>query len=181
MSSGHPPRIFTSQLCIVLRPQAQMADPIGPSVLNGPKQHGCLLRPCRFLLHFDQYFHLIFWLKVNNDTVFEAIVLEYDRYESPLGARSCHKYLVVWQDLKIGINYVNHVLLVILRHIGIFKNVFHILIVQIPGLGRTLHPTKDTNDPMVEFGFQGKGESWHFAKKRNTARYFGKGCHINSK
>ena len=30
--------------------------------------------------HFDQYFHLIFWLKVNNDTVFEAIVLEYDRY-----------------------------------------------------------------------------------------------------
>ena len=45
--------------------------------------------------HFDQYFHLIFWLKVNNDTVFEAIVLEYDRYESPLGARSCHRYLVV--------------------------------------------------------------------------------------
>ena len=45
--------------------------------------------------HFDQYFHLIFWLKVNNDTVFEAIVLEYDRYESPLGARTCHKYLVL--------------------------------------------------------------------------------------
>ena len=46
--------------------------------------------------HFDQYFHLIFWLKVvNNDTVFEAIVLAYDRYESPLGGRSCHKYLVV--------------------------------------------------------------------------------------
>ena len=38
--------------------------------------------------HFGQYFHLIFWLKVNNDTVVEAIVLEYDRYESPLGARS---------------------------------------------------------------------------------------------
>ena len=38
--------------------------------------------------HFDQYVHLIFWLKVNNDKVFEAIVLEYDRYESPLGARS---------------------------------------------------------------------------------------------
>ena len=36
--------------------------------------------------HFDQYFHLVFWLKVNNDTVFEAIVLEYDRYEPPLGA-----------------------------------------------------------------------------------------------
>ena len=30
-------------------------------------------------------------------------------------------------------------LLVILRQIGTFKNVFHILIVQIPGLGRTLH------------------------------------------
>ena len=119
---------------------------------------------------FDQYFHLILWLKVNNDTVSEAIVLEYDRYEPPLGARSCHKYLVVWKDLKIGINYVNHVLLVILRHIGTFKNVFHILIVQTPGLGRTLHLTKDMNDQMVEFGFQGKGESWHFAKKRNTVR-----------
>ena len=32
--------------------------------------------------YFDQYFHLILWLKVNNDTVFEASVLEYDRYES---------------------------------------------------------------------------------------------------
>ena len=39
------------------------------------------------------------------------------------------------------------------------QNVFHILIVQIPGLGRTLHLTKDMNDQMVEFGFQGKGES----------------------
>ena len=27
--------------------------------------------------HFDQNFHLIFWLKVNNDTVFEAIIVEY--------------------------------------------------------------------------------------------------------
>ena len=47
--------------------------------------------------HFDQYFHLIFWLKVNNNTVFEAIeqILEYDRYEPPLGARSYHKYLVL--------------------------------------------------------------------------------------
>ena len=59
---------------------------------------------------------------------------------------------------------------------------FHILIVQIPGLGSTLHLTKDMNDQMVEFGFQGKGESRHFAKKRNTARYVGKGCmYINSK
>ena len=38
-------------------------------------------------VHFDQDFHLISWLKVNNDTVFEAIVLEYGRYESTLGAR----------------------------------------------------------------------------------------------
>ena len=64
---------------------------------------------------------------------------------------------------------------------GTFKNVFKILIVQIPGLGRTLHLTKDMNDQMVEFGFQVKGESIHFAKKQNTARYVRKGCHINSK
>ena len=57
--------------------------------------------------------------------------------------------------MKIGISYVNHVLLVILRHIGTFKNVFHILVVHIPGLGRILHLTKDMNDQMVE----GKGES----------------------
>ena len=87
---------------------------------------------------FDQYFHLIFWLEVNNDRVFEAIVLEYDRYEPALGARSYHKYLVLWQDLKISINYINHVLLVILRRMGTFKNVFKIFIVQIPGFGRTL-------------------------------------------
>ena len=68
---------------------------------------------------------------MNNGTVFEAIVLEYDRYEPPLGARSCHKYL----DLEAYR----------------FKNVFNILIVQIPGLGRTLHLTKDMNDQMVEF------------------------------
>ena len=45
---------------------------------------------------------------------------------------------------------------------GTLKNVFNILIVQIPGLGRTLHLTKDTHDKMVEFhefGFQVKGES----------------------
>ena len=83
--------------------------------------------------HFDQNFHLIFWLKVNKDTVSEASILEHDRYERRLGARSCHSYLEFWQDLKISIYYVNHVLLVILRHMGTFKNVFNILIVQIPG------------------------------------------------
>ena len=82
--------------------------------------------------HFDHNFYLIFWLKVNNDSVLEASILEYDRYEPRLGARSCHKYLEFWQDLKIGIHYVNHVLLVILRLIGTFKNVFKIVIVQIP-------------------------------------------------
>ena len=41
--------------------------------------------------HFDQHFHLIFGLKVNKDTVSEASILEYDRYEPPLGARSCHR------------------------------------------------------------------------------------------
>ena len=43
--------------------------------------------------HFDQYIHLIFWLKVNKDTVFKASVLEYDRYEPPEGPRLCHRYL----------------------------------------------------------------------------------------
>ena len=42
---------------------------------------------------------------------------------------------------------------------GTFKNAFNILIVQITGVGRTLHLTKDMNDQMVEFGFQVKGES----------------------
>ena len=63
-----------------------------------------------------------------------------------------------------------------IRHNGIFKNVFNILIVQISGLGRTLHLIKDMN----EFGFQAKGESSHFAKERNTDSVR-KGCHINSK
>ena len=65
--------------------------------------------------HFDQNFHLIFWLKVNDDTVFEASILEYDRYEPRLGARSCYRYLGFWQDVKISIYYVNQVLLVILN------------------------------------------------------------------
>ena len=121
--------------------------------------------------HFDQNFHLIFWLKVNNDTVFEACILEYDRYEPRLGARSCQRYLEFGQDLKISIYYVNHVLLVILRLMGTFKNVFKILIVQIPCWGRTLHLTKDMNNHMVASHFQVKGKSWHFAKKRNTSRY----------
>ena len=43
--------------------------------------------------HFDQNFQLIFWLKVNKDTVSEASILEYDRYEPCLGARSCHRYV----------------------------------------------------------------------------------------
>ena len=62
-------------------------------------------------------------------------------------------------ELNYHLNYVNHVLLVILRHMGTFKNVFNILIVHIPGLGRTLHLTKDMNDQMVEFGFQVMSES----------------------
>ena len=61
--------------------------------------------------------------------------------------------------MKISINNVNHVLLVILRRMRTFKNVFNILIVQIPGLGRTLHLTKDMNDQLVEYDFQVRGES----------------------
>ena len=117
------------------------------------------------LNHFHQHFRLIFWLKVNNDTVFEAGILEYDRYEPRLGARSCHRYLEFWQDLQISICYVNHVLLVILRLMGTYKNVFKILIVQIRCWGRTLHLTKDMNDQMVDSHFQVKRESWHFCQK----------------
>ena len=121
--------------------------------------------------HFDQNFHVIFWLKLNNDTVFEASILEYDRYEPPLGARSCHRYLEFWQDLEISIYYVNHMLLEILRLMGAFKNVFKILIVVIPCWGRILHLTKDMNNHMVDSHYQVKGKSWDFAKKRNTSRY----------
>ena len=103
--------------------------------------------------HNDQNSHLSFWLKVNNDTVFEASILEYDGYEPPLGPKSCHMDLESWQDLKISIYYVNHVLLVILRHMGTFNNVFKILIVQIPCCGRTLHLTKDMNNHMVDSHF----------------------------
>ena len=60
--------------------------------------------------HFDQNFHLIILLKVNNYTVIEATILEYDRYGPPLGASPCHRYLEFRQDLKISIYYVNHVL-----------------------------------------------------------------------
>ena len=45
--------------------------------------------------YFHQYFHLFFWLRVNNDTVFEATVLENTKYEPPVGVRSCHRYLVL--------------------------------------------------------------------------------------
>ena len=115
--------------------------------------------------HFDQNCHIIFWLNVNSDTVFEASILEYGRYEPPLGARSRHRYLEFWQDLKISIYYVNHVLLVILRLMGTFKTVFKILIVQIPSWGNTLHLTKDIHDHIVDSHFQVKVNSWHFDKK----------------
>ena len=42
---------------------------------------------------------------------------------------------------------------------GNIQKCFNVLIVQIPGLGRILHLTKDMNDQMLEFGFQVKGES----------------------
>ena len=61
-----------------------------------------------------------------------------------------------------------------LRNVGTLKNVFNILIVQIPGLGRTLHLTKDMNEQMVEFGFLVKGLDIS-PKKRNTDRYVRKG------
>ena len=54
---------------------------------------------------------------------------------------------------------------------GTFKNVFKIRIVHIPCGGRILDLTKDINHQMVESGFQVKGDSGHFAKKRNIAKY----------
>ena len=39
------------------------------------------------LEQFDQYVPLISWLKVNNDTVFKASVLAFDRYLPSLGHR----------------------------------------------------------------------------------------------
>ena len=66
MSSVHSPRISSWQhYC-----GAQKVRPLkvrGFPRYIAPERHGCLLLPCRF--HFDQNFHLIFWLKVNNDTV----------------------------------------------------------------------------------------------------------------
>ena len=82
--------------------------------------------------HFDKHFHLIFWLKVNKDTVSKASILEYDRYKLRLSARSCHRYLEFWPHLKISTYYVHHVLLVTLRLMVTVKNVFKILIMQIP-------------------------------------------------
>ena len=61
--------------------------------------------------------------------------------------------------MKIGIYYANHVLLVVLMLMGKFKNVFKILIMQIPSCDRTLHLTKDVNDQMVGFDVQANGES----------------------
>ena len=93
---------------------------------------------------------------MNNDTVSEASILEYDKYEPPPGARSCRRYLEFWQDLKISIHYVNHALLIILRLIGTFKTFFEILIVQIPCWGKTLHLTQDMNAHVVDYHFQVK-------------------------
>ena len=65
---------------------------------------------------------------------------------------------------------------------GTFKNVFEILIVQIPWGGRTLHLTSDMNYQMVESGFQVNGESWYFAKKNETPQdLFFKGTASNQK
>ena len=106
--------------------------------------------------------------------VFEASILEYDRYEPPQGARSRLRYLEFWQDLKISIYYVDHMLLVIL---GTFKNVFKILIVQIPCWGRTLHLTNDMNAHMVDSHFQVIVSLDIFPKNETHPDM----CHITSK
>ena len=108
--------------------------------------------------HFDQNFHLIFWQKVNNDTVFEVSILEYHRYEPSPGARSCLRYLEFWQDLKISIYYVPRAVSNFEAY-GNIQKCFKILNVQIPCWGRTLHLTKDMNAHMVDSHFQVKDES----------------------
>ena len=170
---------------MVTRPREQKAGPFGPSLLNWSHttwvSASTMRIPSRFLVLLDQYFHLIFWLEVNNDRVFEAIVLEYDRYEPALGARSCHKYLALWQDLKISINYINHVLLVILRHMGTFKNVFKIFIVQIPSLGRTLITPSQRHEWLNgRVWFSSKGWVLTLCHKTEHSQVR-KRCHINSK
>ena len=100
------------------------------------------------------------------DTVSAASIWKYDRYEPRLGARSCHMYLKFWQDLKISIYYVNHVLLVILGLMGTFKNVFKILIVQIPCWGWTLHLTMQRHEwSYGRLSFSSKGWFLTFCQK----------------
>ena len=82
------------RLSFVVRSREQRVGPFGPSVLNWFQTTwlsaltmqihstlGVVGDPSLWfdLNYFDQNFHLIFWLKVNNDTVFETSILEYDR------------------------------------------------------------------------------------------------------
>ena len=178
MSSVHSPRISSWQQSIVVTSRAQKAGPLGFFLVTLLPNHMafCFNHADSFEIdHLNQNFHLIFWLKVNNDTDFEACILEYDRYEPRLGARSCHRYLEFWQDLKISIYYINHVLLVILRLMGTFKNVFKILIVRIPCWGRTLNFTKDMNNHMVDSHFQVKGNFDILPKNETHPDMFFKG------
>ena len=68
---------------------------------------------------------------------------------------------------EFRIYYINHVLLVVLRLMGTFENVFRILTVHILCGGRTLDLTKDIIYQMVESNFHVKVESCRFAKKSN--------------
>ena len=91
MSSVHSPRIPSWQHCIVVTSRAQSQQVLwGFLVTLLPNDMAVCLSHAD---SFDQNFQLIFWLKVNKDTVSEASILEYDRYEPRLGARSCHRYV----------------------------------------------------------------------------------------
>ena len=76
MRSGHLPRISTSQLSTVLRPQDQRVGPIGPSMLNWYQttwvSTSTMQIPSRWTI-LSNIFISFFGLKVNNDTVFEAM------------------------------------------------------------------------------------------------------------
>ena len=181
MSSDHWPRISSQRLSFDVRFRNQARWSFGLLCKMGPNDMAiCFGHPDSFKLdQIDQYFHLILWLKVNNDTVVEASVLEYDRYKPPLGPRPCHRYLGFCQDLKMRIYYVNQVLLVILRLMGAFKMFLNTRCAD-PLLRQDLAPYKRL---VWSHGrhFQVKGASWHVANRRNTSRYVLKGCHITSK
>ena len=59
-----------------------------------------------------------FWLRLNNDIVFKAIVLEHDWYKKLPGSRVVSQLQVpgLWQDLKVWC--LNHVSIINIKAYG---------------------------------------------------------------